>query len=273
MPDPFIIMSAPNGARRQKLDHPILPITPAELAECAKQIVAQGASILHLHVRDKQNQHSLDVEQYRSAISAIRASVGDQLLIQVTSEAVGKYTRFEQMQMVRDLKPEAVSLALREICPSEKELPEAAEFISWMQEERVFPQYILYDQSDIGRFTSLLARGVIETQFPFVLLVIGRKQSSQIDSNLERAKMLDAALELPCPWAICGFGLHEKQCVSFATENAGHIRVGFENNILRNDQDLLQNNAEMIGYCAEIAKTASRPVASIDDVRSMFHLE
>ncbi len=273
MPDPLIIMSAPNGARRQKSDHPALPISPAELADCAEQIVAQGASILHLHVRDKQNQHSLNVEQYRSAISAIRTRVGDQLLIQVTSEAVGKYTRFEQMQMVHDLKPEAVSLALREICPSEKEVPETAEFISWMQKERIFPQYILYDQTDIDRFTSYLARGVFEMQFPFVLLVIGRKQSLATDADLARAKMMDAALELSCPWAICGFGLHEKQCVAFATGNGGHIRVGFENNILRNDQDLLQNNAEMVGYSAELANTVNRSVARIDDVRSMFHLE
>ena len=42
---------------------------------------------------------------------AVRAAVGDALVIQVTSEAVGRYAPAEQMAMVRALAPEAVSLA------------------------------------------------------------------------------------------------------------------------------------------------------------------
>jgi len=47
---------APNGARYGKTD---LPITPSELAETAGNCLEAGATIIHLHVRDKQQQYSL----------------------------------------------------------------------------------------------------------------------------------------------------------------------------------------------------------------------
>ena len=35
MSQPMMVAVAPNGARKQKTDHPALPITPAELADTA----------------------------------------------------------------------------------------------------------------------------------------------------------------------------------------------------------------------------------------------
>ena len=67
--DPFIVMCAPNGARRSQADHGRLPVTPAELADCAESIHAAGASIMHVHVRDDDGAHSLDVDRYRDAIA------------------------------------------------------------------------------------------------------------------------------------------------------------------------------------------------------------
>ena len=62
-----VIMSAPNGARRSQLDHPALPITPAELALNAVALRDAGVSILHLQVRDEYAKHSLDAERYPQA--------------------------------------------------------------------------------------------------------------------------------------------------------------------------------------------------------------
>ena len=39
MTAPFILMCAPNGARKTHSDHPALPISPGELADCAESVV------------------------------------------------------------------------------------------------------------------------------------------------------------------------------------------------------------------------------------------
>ena len=265
MSDPFIIISAPNGARRQKHDHPALPLVPEELAACAEEIVAAGAGILHLHVRDENNQHTLDTDRYRAAISKIRAAVGDQIIIQATSEAVGRYSSAQQMQMVRELRPEAVSLALRELCPQEQDITIAARFFSWLRSERIFAQYILYDRDDLIWFETLRKQGVFAEEQPFVLLVIGRAPLPASKSLLN--------VHSDGPWAKCGFGFSEFAVVCDAVENNGHARVGFENNIHRKDGSLLADHSAMISFCKEQAKGAGRKIANADMIRKLFSLE
>ena len=90
MTRPVLITVAPNGARKLKQDHPQLPLTADELGETAAACSAAGAAMLHLHVRDKNFAHSLDPERYRAAINQIRQAAGPDLIIQITTEAVGR---------------------------------------------------------------------------------------------------------------------------------------------------------------------------------------
>jgi 3-keto-5-aminohexanoate cleavage enzyme len=127
-----LIMVAPNGARRGRADHPAIPLTPAELARDVAACAAAGAAAVHLHVRDAARAHSLDPGLYREAVAAVRAASPD-TVIQVTTEAVGRYTPAEQMATVRALRPEAVSLALRELIPDAAAEAPARDFLAWMR--------------------------------------------------------------------------------------------------------------------------------------------
>jgi len=269
MPDPFIIMSAPNGARRQKSDHPELPITPDEMAKCAEQILSAGASILHLHVRDAENNHTLDVDRYRASIAAIKNAVGSDLIIQTTSEAVGIYSRDQQMEMVKELKPGAVSLALRELCPADDDITEFSNFTKWLNAENISPQYILYNEADFDHFEGFRKQGVFHDDNPFTLFVFGSYQGNPTNTDPLKQRSLSATF----PWAACGFYENEKDCISHAAQSGGHIRVGFENNIRKDENTLLENNAEMILHSANIAKSAQRPIATASDVRNIFNLK
>lgn len=269
-PPPLIIMCAPNGARRQKSDHPCLPLTPDEMAGCAREIVGAGASILHLHVRDDQGRHCLDVSRTQAAIAAIRKTVGDNIIIQATSEAVGRYSRAQQIAMVKDLRPEAVSLGLRELAPGDGELGEFSRFIDWMAKEHIFPQYILYDEKDYRRFEAYRKQGIFQTDQPFTLFVLGNYQGTSCEKDITMLK--HCSKEAAFPWAVCGFGLNEIHAVSHAAAHNGHIRVGFENNIWREQGQRLENNTEMVQFCADTGRKEGRPVATVDDVRNLFNI-
>ncbi len=271
MTDPFIIMSAPNGARRQKSDHPAIPITPPEMAVCATEIINAGASILHLHVRDDQGAHTLDVDRYRASTSAIRDAVGHDIIIQATSESVGRYSRDQQMAMVKELRPEAVSLALRELIPGEEYISEMAKFTHWMMQEHIFPQYILYDENDYVRFETYRKQGIFQNDRPFTLFVLGNYQGTSSEKDINRLKQ--CTQQATFPWAACGFATNEIDAVTYAAKNNGHIRVGFENNIWRKEGQPLINNAEMIQFCTDTARNENRKVATADDVRSLFDIK
>ncbi len=172
----MMIAVAPNGARKQKTDHPALPISPAELAATAVQCQEAGACMVHLHVRDAQGGHSLDVDAYRLATTTVRDAVGPDMIIQITTEAVGIYSVDQQIDMVRQVKPEAVSLAIRELCAHADDEVRAATFFSWLQAEKICPQYILYSIEDVMRFNSLRQRGIIPGDRVCVLFVLGSLQ-------------------------------------------------------------------------------------------------
>ena len=267
---PFIVMPAPNGARRGKADHAGIPLSPAELAENAQAIFDCGASLLHLHVRDESDQHTLDPERYQAAIDAVRDQVGDRLVIQVTTEAVGVYSAEQQMSVVKELKPEAVSIALRELVPDRNDLNEAGHFFKWLKSNEVVPQYILYSADEVKWFEDLRGRGLFQDDLPFVLLVLGRYGTTDYGDPDDIEEYRRALGDDRIPWAVCCFGPREDEVSLRAATAGGHARVGFENNMLMPDGSQAPDNAALVRLAAGHARTSGRRLATADDVRQLF---
>ncbi len=268
---PLILMSAPNGARRTKADHPNLPMTPVELAAEALRVADAGATLLHLHVRDDDGGHSLDPGRYRAAIDAVRASIGERMVIQITTESVGRYGPDEQMKVVRDLHPFSVSLALRELVPSDddNDLARAQTFFSWLRQEEIAPHFILYTADDVRRFELFRANGIIPQKKPFALFVLGR----YVDPAEVRANDLLPFLQahdVHCPWSICVFGPVESAASLAAAALGGHVRVGFENNLWLADGQLASTNAALVAQVKKGADLMGRPLADVETTRALL---
>ncbi|UJX46167.1 3-keto-5-aminohexanoate cleavage protein [Xanthobacter sp. YC-JY1] len=267
---PLVIANAPNGATRTKADHPALPMTAAELARNAAEIVEAGAALIHIHVRDGEGRHLLDAEAYREATAAIRREVGDRLVVQATSEAAGRYKAPEQIAVVRALRPEAVSLALREIIPDEAHEAAAVDFFAWLRRERIMVQIILYSPEEVHRYSALKGRGVLGDGEDFPLFVLGRYTSGQVSTPADLVPFLAAAGTPPRLWAMCAFGPKENACALTAAGLGGHVRVGFENNLFAPDGTLADNNAAQVRRAAEGARLLNRPLATADGVRGLY---
>lgn len=264
-----MIAVAPNGARKTKLDHPRLPISPKELSHSAAACREAGACMLHLHVRDEQARHSLDASLYRAAIDAIRQEVADDLIIQITTEAVGIYNREQQIHAVQEIRPEAVSLAIREISPRGCDEKRSCEFFEFLRRERIAPQYILYDREDILHFADLLTRGIVPDENVSILLVLGRYAQNQQSDPAEIAPLL-AQLPKLNHWSLCAFGASETTCMFEAIRLGGHCRVGFENNVLMADGSVAHDNAALVAAVANGANASERGIASTAEARSML---
>ena len=267
--EPLMIAVAPNGARKSQRDHPRLPINPQELADTAATCLDAGACMLHLHVRDSNGGHSLDAGRYHDATAAIRHRVGDELIIQITTESVGLYTREQQMAVVVATRPEAVSLAIREISPAGCDERSSAEFFTFLRRERINAQYILYDEADVSRFQDLQARGIVSHENFSVLLVLGRYAENQQSDPTEIAPLI-SGFASPPPWFLCAFGASEAACMSEAMRLGGHCRVGFENNLLMPDGRPASDNAELVRSTSASARSLGRRIATADEARQLL---
>ncbi|PIR33568.1 MAG: class III aminotransferase [Alphaproteobacteria bacterium CG11_big_fil_rev_8_21_14_0_20_44_7] len=270
-----IIMIAPNGARKTKEDLRQIPITPSELADEARACMEAGASIVHLHVRDKNQGHTLDAGAYREAIAAIRDVVGDKMIIQATTEAVGIYQPDEQIAAVKELMPEAVSVAIREFIPSKEYEAAAGEFFHFLEDNNIWPQYILYSAEEIAYFADLKQRGLIPAKHDFVLFVLGKKQRVATAENFAKPEDLDVLLNaykqtgLNLTWAVCAFGGHENECMKYALANGGNARIGFENNHLLSDNNIAASNADLVRQFVETARITPM---NAQEIRKLYGL-
>ncbi|HCW21252.1 3-keto-5-aminohexanoate cleavage protein [Achromobacter sp.] len=266
---PVIITVAPNGAYKKAADHPAVPMTPDALALEARACLDAGAGMMHMHVRKPDGSHLLDAHAYREALAAVDRAVGRELLVQVTSEAAGVYKAAEQIALVRELQPEAVSMGLREIAVPEIPETELAAFFAWVAERRIMAQIILYDEGDVQRWQSLRARGLVPPGAWSVLFVLGRYSVGQTSSAYDLLPFL-AAYDHTLPWAICAFGAEENACVTTAAAFGGHMRVGFENNLKLRDGSIASGNAALVRQAAEGARALGRPLATAEDARRIY---
>ena len=265
----MMLCVAPNGARLGKTDHPALPITPDELADCAQDCAKAGAAMIHLHVRDSNERHILDAKRYKDAIGAIRDRMGDNIVIQVTTEAVGQYQAEQQRDMVHSLKPEAVSLGLRELLPEGADQQTFAKFWQWMRNEKIWPQIILYDENDIQRLLTLRDTGIFGQDHLSILIVLRRygQQLAEPKDLLAPYQLIKDQPDLD--WSVCAFGQHENACITMAAALGGHGRIGFENNRLLADGSTAPNNGELVAQAALSARLTGRTPMSAATLRSL----
>ena len=113
------LMVAPNGARKVKKDHPEVPLTIKETVEVAKNCFEAGAKAIHLHVRNDKGEHVLDAGLYKEALKELEFQVPN-MHIQVTTEAVGKYSPDDMRKLAYDVTPPGTSIGTSELIPSRK---------------------------------------------------------------------------------------------------------------------------------------------------------
>ena len=252
-PNKVAIIVAPNGARKTKLDHPALPISIDEIV--AEVIACQeaGAAMVHLHARDKHGQHSLDITDNLAVLTAVREALGDKIIVQLTTEAVGMYQPHQQIELIKETQPEAASFALQELIPDDSYLDSAGKFFHWAAEKKILSQFILYSLQDLLRYFSLLESGILPKNHHHVLLVLGRYHKQMQASPEDLVPFLPTILDtLKQRWALCAFGRMEQKCLINAMLVGADVRIGFENNHMNNHGLQATSNAEQVSNLVEV---------------------
>lgn len=255
------IMVAPNGARRQKADHPALPLTPDDLAATAKSCFGEGADAIHLHVREDDGSHSLDAGRYREAIAAV-AGAAPEMAIQITTEAAGIFDVPAQLACLEALRPAAASVSVREMA---RDPQLAARAYALADEAGTVVQHILYAPACIEQFKSWRYEGVIRAGQDDVIFVLGQYTPPVLAQPSDLDAFLAATRGMGLRWTVCAFGRHEHACLLEALRRGGSARAGFENNIHTPEGKLLPGNTASVRALLKAARAENlvpaRPAA------------
>lgn len=267
----LIITAALTGAEVTKEKQPYLPVTPDEIAEAAYECYKSGASIVHVHAREKDGNPTQSYEVYKEIKEKIEAKCN--IIFQPSTGGAVWHSPEERLQPV-ELAPEMATLSCGtcnfggDVFMNSEEYIE--KFAKRMKELGVKPEVEVFERGMINNALRLVKKGLIESplHFDFVLGVPGACPGTPDDLiHMIRSVPMDST------WTVAGIGRSELPLATMAIVLGGHVRVGFEDNIYYSKGVLAQSNAQLVERVVRIAKELEREVATPDEAREILGIK
>src|SRR5436305_12881880 len=107
--DPVVITCAISGTIADRDQCPAIPYTPEEYGAEARRIVDEGGVHVHIHARKPDGTPSYEIEDFRAITEAIKAEVGDALIINYSTGAMDVPVD-KRIAYLRELRPDVAAL-------------------------------------------------------------------------------------------------------------------------------------------------------------------
>ena len=284
---PVIISVALTGSVHGKEANPNLPETPEEQAEQAYQAYKAGASIVHIHARQKDNpvMTSYHGEDYVKINALIREKCPDMIINNTTSGGPWN-TMEERLACVEHARPEIASLDTHAFImewvqksrePGQPGIPigfcipwtydETRKYATRMKEKGVKPEVEIYDPGEFWFVAALIKEGLVDPPY-WIQFVMGFQTSMYATP----ANLLNLVSHLPDDslFSVLGVGVTQIPMVTMGILLGGHIRVGMEDNIYIAPGKLCRSNAEQVEKAARLAREMERRIATPREARRML---
>ncbi len=264
----LIITAALVGAELTRNDTPHLPLTPAEIAEEAARVCEAGASVVHVHARDRDGRPTQNREIYREIINRVRERCN--AVIQVSTGGAVGMTAEERLQPVL-LGPEMASLTTGtvnfgdDVFHNPRDL--MVRFARTMREYGVKPEIEVFDAGMVANALWLVRKGFLDEplHFDFVLGVPGG-----LPAGMKSLLFLSELIPPGSTWSVAGIGPNQLPMAAAAVIMGGHARVGLEDNIFYRKGEKAAGNAPLVERVVRMARELERDVAGPLEARSIL---
>lgn len=268
----MVITCAVTGAETTREQNPNLPITPEEIADSAYEAWMAGASILHLHVRDKEGNPSQSVEAFRKSIELVRKKCD--IIIEITTGGAVGMSLEERMQPL-ELEPEMASLDCGSVNFGDSyivnTLPMMRKCAREMKHRRIQPTLECFDLSHVDSARVLIEEGLIKPPFHYGLVL---NTPGGVRYDIETLNFFVKRLPDQVFWTAIGIGGQASlQAMLGAVATGGFIRVGFEDNVYYGKSVLAESNAQLVERAVRISKESGCEIASPSETRGLFKLK
>ncbi len=268
----LIITAAICGAEVTKEHNPNVPYTVEEIANEAYEAYKEGASIIHLHVREDDGTPTQSKDRFKLCIDAIKEKCPD-VIIQPSTGGAAWMTNEERLQPV-ELFPEMATLDCGTLNFGGDEVFTNTEntikaFGEEMIKKNIKPELECFDKSMIEMAVRLQKKGFIKEpmHFSFVMGVNGG-----IGGELRDFIFMRDSLPYGSTYSVAGIGRYEFPLATAAIISGGHVRVGYEDNIYLSKGVLAKSNGELVAKVVRIAKELGREIATPAEARVILGL-
>jgi uncharacterized protein (DUF849 family) len=265
MSDPAIITVAITGSLPKKKDNPAVPVHPDEQVESARQAYESGASIVHVHVRDTNEEPSSDPQRFAQVLEGVRRHCPN-MIVQFSTGGRGR--RHAERAEPLKLRPDMASLTTGSVNFATmiyENPPDLVEDLARkMVDLDIKPEVEVFDLAMIYNAADLAERGLLRRP-AHVQFVLGIKNA--LPASEPTLDVLIKELDRVMPdatWSALGTGRHQLTVNRWTLAKGGHPRTGLEDNIYSSKGVLAKSNAELVSMtvdlCAELGRRPASPV-------------
>lgn len=274
MSDPCIIAVAITGSLPRKQDNPAVPISVAEQIESTHEAYEAGASLVHIHVRNDDQNSSSDPERFAAVQLGVRKHCPG-MIVQFSTGGRGRDPAARGSAL--SLKPDMASLSTGSVnFPSivyENHPALVDDLAATMKANDVLPEIEIFDLSHIHAARRLADIGLIGER-PHIQFVMGVQNALPAEERLLDILLNEAKrLFSNCTWSAAGIGRSQNIVMDWAlSRGSDGVRTGLEDNIRIGKERLARSNAELVEIAAIAVGKHGRKVASTDESRNALGL-
>jgi 3-keto-5-aminohexanoate cleavage enzyme len=278
----LIITIAPTGTFQGKEANPNLPLQAEEIAESVYEAWNEGASIVHIHARERENtsKGTTDPEILRDIDLRIRDKKCD-IIIQHSSahDFMPRLNPDKRIKSI-EMNPEMASLDItvtrmltfggrEDICVCT--LPEIEYGARAMLERGVKPELEVFNPILMEDVYHLIGRGLLKKPY-WISFVMGMRRINRTYMPYSPRLLMQLIDSLPSDsmFTVMGVGNDELPATTQSILLGGHLRVGFEDNVYYKKGQLARSNAEMVARAVRIGRELGCEIATPTEAREML---
>jgi uncharacterized protein (DUF849 family) len=279
--DPVIITCAISGALADRRQCPAIPYTPGEYAAEARRIADEGGVMIHVHARRPDGSPSHEVEDFRAITEEIRAEVGDAVIVNLSTGAVGVPVA-KRIAYLRELRPEVAALNMGSMNYAKysaarksfvfhtvfaNPFDEIVELLEAMTELGIRPEHECFDVGHVGSLEPLIDMGLLRAPL-HVDCVMG--VTGGIPPTARNLAAMVDNLPAGAHWGVVGISRAQWPLVAAALALGGSVRVGLEDNFYLPDGAMARSNGELVAHARQMVHDAGRRPATVAQAREML---
>ncbi len=270
----LIITVAPTGSVPRKKDTPYVPVTPDEIAETAYLCEQEGASIIHVHCRDENENPTSDYTIFKKTMDKIRKRT--HLITMTSTSGVAGKSDEDRAQPLKT-NPEMASLTTGSLNFAGRK-PSIVYVNTWetiaflakkMLKANIKPEIEAFDVGFIHQGIKLIEQGLVKEPAHFQL-VMG--VDGGIPATPENLIHMRNQLPPNATFVVAGMAKWQLPMTTMTILMDGHVRVGLEDNIYY-AKGKLARNEELVARARRLAEELQREVATPDEARQILRLK
>ena len=279
----LIITVATTGDFQGKEANPNHPVEPEEIAQAAYDAWNEGASIVHLHARDKAGKTTNDPEIFRDIDRRIREKGCDIIIQHSTAQdfipRLGPDKKLKTIEMGPEMATLDITVPRLNTFGGKENiwivtLADIEHGAKVMSETGVKPELEVFNPVLMEDVYHLIEEGLLKKPY-WISFVMGMRRINRAYMSYSSRELLHLVDALPddSMFTVMGVATDELPATTQSILLGGHVRVGFEDNIHYQKGVLAKSNAQLVARAARIGKELGCEIVSPEEARKMLGMQ